>query len=182
LTDFGEIITADLGRLYAEFTTGKINETRFWRQLDIANYRRIKDFIIREMDERLDDRYNTLVRLTDDFNVKIINEFPKEWFNEIASKHNIVGISLDEIREEPYSKEFYDKLVSHLRNLDNIKGNILLADNDPDRIRNASNLGVKTCLILDEPLLNPKWYPNFLIPDFDSLTELKSTLSSRSGV
>ncbi|MCD6279415.1 hypothetical protein J7J26_01415 [Candidatus Micrarchaeota archaeon] len=176
LTNFGEIINFDMTDIYKDFIKGRINETRFWRLLDIKNYSNIKEFIIRELDDQLENKYNILTELTRIFKINIIHEFPKEWFDEISEKNNITGISLKDINEEPYSKGFYNQIIENIRTNTGIEDKILLIDNDISRMKNTDSLKIKTCLILNKPLVKPDWYPNILAPDFSSLTNIKKAI------
>ncbi len=164
LIKFGELPDSSTEKVFDEFVNGKINETRFWRLLDIRDYEKIQQYFLQEVKDRLDDKYTQIMSLNKDYHIYILHDLPNEWFKDIEEEWGFKGISL----RSATPQHLIDKIKQ-----ENPNSSIFVIDSDINRLLKFPE-GCITCLLIERPLVKPTGYPSILLPNFDSVLDLKN--------
>lgn len=173
LKENGEFVNHEvLKDLVHRFDRGEFSESKFWRELGIMDYEKLRKNLINTILLNIDPEFEQLeLALKGKVKLGIISNMPETWGDELLSSPFLKGafdieiISGKEGTSKPDEK-IYDILIEKC-GCDPKK--ILFID---DKIKNlipAHNKGIKTVWMIRTPKETPEYIPDYIISQLSQI-------------
>ncbi len=165
----GELIELNvLNDKIHKFDKGQLSESRFWREIDVQNYDKIRKNFIEKTLSLTDCQFEQLtLNLKGKVKLGILSNMPETWGDEFLKSSYLKGI-FDTIvitGKEGYSKpepEIYDILI---KKCDCEPNKILFIDDKIKNLEAAHKKGIKTAWMIRKPKKIPEFIPDYIISD-----------------
>lgn len=158
---------------YIKLGVGKVSEVEFWKAIDVQQSMPRKIFL-EKLRESFDDDFMGLLSTFLGKTIGVLSNNAAEWAEYLLHNtglENQIHIKLisGELGYKKPEKEIYDLLVQRCGGN---PSNILFIDDKLSNLKAAGGMGIKTCLLIREPLTKPDYLPDFVIFELKQLEDL----------
>jgi len=176
LRNFNEPLTYEkVHKEYSKFAVDEITESKFWRNLDIKDYEKIRELLIQELLLKIDPSFEQLqLNLKGKIKFAVLSHFPKPWADELLNSSELREtfeflVITGEQKIKKTNPKIYDILIEKCGCAPE---KILFID---DKIRNlklAKEKGITTALMLRNPMESSDFIPDYILSDLLQIEDL----------
>ncbi len=172
----GELIKENiLNAKIHSFDKGELSESKFWREIDVRDYEKIRNSFINKTLSSIDPNFEQLsLNLKGKIKLGVLSNMPELWANEFFSSpylKNIFDIKVISGKEKTSKPEerIYDILIEKCACPPE---KILFIDDKIINLKVANKKGIKTVWMIRKPKKSPDHIPDYIISDLSQIEDI----------